>query len=436
MEYDFKTIFRSFDVSYFSNDKNLSNNFVDLEELNDYESVDKLTDKLITILIKRFKLRISFRKSGNFSRHIFICDDYNFDPDILKYDDSIKIAIVKDNLDKWSNLSNYDYIFTLKEHVKELNEYEHVYKIENQSTFGQIKFILNNLHKRKLNKFHYFIKEVDFERVFPKTNDYFRVLNSKYFDDQWYRDTYGLKDNTDSVIHYLLIGYEKGYDPSPNFSAEEYYECNFDVKMKRLNPLLHYERHGKKENRFVTIEEKNKGSYDLILNSPYFDKEWYERTYEIDSDIDSVDHYLNVGYIKRFNPGPDFNTQEYYECNGDVKEHLINPLAHYELLGRKEKRNIYFSDERHQDDYDLILNSPYFDKEWYESTYDLGDFDDSVYHYLNIGFAKEYNPGPDFSTNEYYECNKDVKRFGMNPLLHYERYGRNEKRKLSSKDNS
>lgn len=202
MEYDFKTIYKTFDVSYFSNDENLLNgNLVDSEELKNYESIEESTDDLIVVLIKRFKLRISIRKNRDLSNHIIISDDYNFEPAELKHDYSIKIAIVRDNLDKWTNLDSYDYIFTFKEHIKELKEYDYVFPIEDTCAFTKIKFILNNLYKRKLNKFHYFLKEVNFQRVFPKTNDYFRVFNSDFFDYEWYRDTYGLKDNTDSVIH-------------------------------------------------------------------------------------------------------------------------------------------------------------------------------------------------------------------------------------------
>lgn len=52
--------------------------------------------------------------------------------------------------------------------------------------------------------------------------------------------------------------------------------------------------------------------------------------------------------------------------------------------------------------------------------YDLNGYDDSVYHYLNIGYAKGYYSGLDFSTNEYFESHPDVKEHGRNALLHYE----------------
>ena len=210
------------------------------------------------------------------------------------------------------------------------------------STFSQIKYILNDLYRRKLNKFYYFLKEIDFQRVFPKTKDYFKVLNSDYFDDEWYRAEYSLEDNTDSVIHFLLVGAIKGYDPGPNFNTQEYFDCNWDVKAKGTNALLHYESYGKKENRVISIAEKDIRDYDIILNSSYFDKDWYESTYEISEDIDSADHYLHAGFIERYDPGPDFSTREYFDCNRDVKKVLENPLVHYELFGRKEKRDIYY----------------------------------------------------------------------------------------------
>jgi len=437
MEYDYKKIYKTFNISFFSKNIEFSGDyFVDFHELQDYEEIEKLTKNLIIVLIEKFKFRISFRKNANFSNEIIICDHYDFDPNRLKHEDSlIKIAIVKDNFDKWTNLCDYDYIFTLKEQLSELKQYDNVFSIEDKPVFNQIKFILNDLFKRKAADFYHFVKDINFENVFPKINDYFKVLNSELFDDEWYHDTYNLEKNTDSVIHFLLIGYAKGYNPGPNFNTEDYYKCNIDVMLKDINPLVHYEQYGKKENRIFSIEEKNKRDYDAILNSPYFDKEWYESTYGIGEDTDSVDHYLHIGFIKRYNPSRDFSTQEYFESNMDVKEIQENPLVHYEVYGRNENRKLCFSDEQHKIDYDTISNSPYFDRKWYLDHYDdLNGYEDPVYHYLHVGYTIGYDPGPDFSTDEYHACNLDVQKHGMNPLLHYERYGRREQRKLSFKD--
>ena len=431
VEYNFQDVYKTFDVSFFSKNSDLiSNKFADFQYLNDYESVDKFTENLIVILIKKFKLKISFRKNAKASNQIIISDTVDFDPDILHNTDSIiKIAIIKDNFEGWkdSNLNKFDYIFTFKEKISEFKGNNNCFVIKGETIYGQIKNILNELYKRKIQKFYYFIKDTGFNNVFPKKVYYFKILNSEYFDMGWYKEKYELTDNTDPVIHYLLIGSNKGYDPGPDFSSFEYSECNKDIG--DMDPLIHYELYGRKENRILRISEIEERNYSLILNSPYFDKKWYEDAYDI-HDEDSVSHYLNVGFAEGYNPGPDFSTFEYFICNADIKKKGWNPLLHYELYGRKEKRELSFSDERHGEDYDFILNSPYFDKDWYESTYDLTANEDSVIHYLNVGYALGYNPGPDFSTNDYYECNVDVKEYGMNPLIHYERFGREEGRKL------
>ena len=157
----------------------------------------------------------------------------------------------------------------------------------------------------------------------------------------------------------------------------------------------------------------------------------YKNTYELSDDIDLAEHYLNEGFLKSYNPGPDFSTFDYYESNDDVRQVWMNPLVHYELYGRKEKRKIELNEDKKELYHSTILNSQYFDEEWYGSTYGLSDDIDFADHYLKEGFLKNYNPGPDFSTFEYYECNSDVKEWKMNPLVHYEFYGINEHRKIN-----
>ena len=134
--------------------------------------------------------------------------------------------------------------------------------------------------------------------------------------------------------------------------------------------------------------------------------------------------------MKGYNPGPDFSTYEYWESNRDIKKIRINPLLHYELYGRKEKRKILFSDEKQNQHHAFIANSPYFDGDWYKQNYDIPDDVDCEEHYLKIGYAKRYDPSSEFSTSEYYACNVDVEEHGMNPLLHYENYGRDEGRDI------
>ncbi len=435
MEYNFRDVYRTFNISYLSKNDNLTEHFVEPQNLKDYESIDTSSNNPL-LLIKKFKLKVSFNKSNNFSDNMLISEDFDFNPLIINHDEKvIKIAVIKNNFDKWvnSDLTNYDYLFVLEDYLNDFNKNQgNVFIINGESIYEQIKHILNVLYKKRLGKFHKFIKSVDFHDIFPKRNDYFKILNSEYFDNQWYKEKYQIKDNTDPVIHYLLIGFTKGNDPGPNFSTNEYYLCNRDVELSGMNPLVHYELYGRKENRIIHAENIHERDYNVILNSTYFDREWYEKTYGIDSE-DSVKHYLNVGFTKNYNPGPDFSTYEYWNCNKNVKEINMNPLLHYELYGKNKKVNMRFSEKKSKWHRSTIENSPYFDSKWYESKYDFDDVD-PIDHYWKIGFALGYNPGPDFNTRDYYECNPDVEEFGLNPLVHYELYGRNEKRKLKKSD--
>ena len=76
------------------------------------------------------------------------------------------------------------------------------------------------------------------------------IENSLLFDADWYCKTYGFGKYLDSANHYLQIGWAQGKDPSPFFSTADYLAKNPDVKAARLNPLLHFEKFGVKENRY------------------------------------------------------------------------------------------------------------------------------------------------------------------------------------------
>jgi SAM-dependent methyltransferase len=56
---------------------------------------------------------------------------------------------------------------------------------------------------------------------------------------------------------------------------------------------------------------------------------------------------------------------------------------------------------------------------------------DAAMHYLLHGVKEGVDPGPFFSTNRYLRQNPDVAQKGMNPLAHYELFGRGEGRKLA-----
>ena len=80
----------------------------------------------------------------------------------------------------------------------------------------------------------------------------------------------------------------------------------------------------------------------------------------------------------------------------------------------------------------LIKYSSLFDPTYYQKTY-LEDNKINMRieeHYLNIGWELGYNPSEKFNTNDYLTKYPDVKDSKMNPLLHYIRYGKSEKRTI------
>ena len=170
------------------------------------------------------------------------------------------------------------------------------------------------------------------------------------------------------------------------------------------------------------IEESD---YTLIRESLYFDRAWYLKTYK-DVKGDPVEHYLIKGWREFRRPGPSFSTLLYLNRYADVSESGMNPLVHYEKIGKYEKRassynSLYNSVKR---EIEIIENSKYFDSNWYTKKYlkkNLSCEKASV-HYYCIGCYLGYDPSTAFSSILYKKDFPDVENFPY--LLHYETYSK------------
>jgi hypothetical protein len=85
----------------------------------------------------------------------------------------------------------------------------------------------------------------------------------------------------------------------------------------------------------------------------------------------------------------------------------------------------------------IVAKSKYFNARWYKKKYldNLPPEQTSIYctpaeHYYRVGWKLGYDPSPEFSTTKYLNLHQDVLQAKMNPLIHYENFGRNEKRKI------
>lgn len=194
-------------------------------------------------------------------------------------------------------------------------------------------------------------------------------------------------------------------------------------------------------------------SYEKVKNSVFFDEDYYLSTYNIHIPNEfAFIHYLNQGFKEGKNPSSIFNGNKYLKDNADVKKSGLNPLVHYELYGKKEKRKFpYFKEldviyskifedisegklEKYNfniQSYNKVKDSELFDEEYYLVNYDIPISKPFAFiHYLNEGFKEGFNPSEIFDGNKYIGLYNDVKRANVNPLVHYELYGKKEGREF------
>ena len=67
-----------------------------------------------------------------------------------------------------------------------------------------------------------------------------------------------IMDKLPPEIHYMQIGWKRGYNPSDKFDTNQYLEDNPDVARSGINPLEHYVLYGKKEGRKITSPKMRK----------------------------------------------------------------------------------------------------------------------------------------------------------------------------------
>ena len=115
------------------------------------------------------------------------------------------------------------------------------------------------------------------------------IRKSKYFDENYYK-LENPEVKGDLCRHYYYYGWKEGKSPSYDFSNDDYLKKYRDVTDAKINPLLHYLKFGKAENR--TIEKDNGASlkkvYESIYDCPYFYK-----TYICDDKIKRVNLFFD-----------------------------------------------------------------------------------------------------------------------------------------------
>ena len=125
---------------------------------------------------------------------------------------------------------------------------------------------------------------------------------------------------------------------------------------------------------------------------------------------------------------PDF----YLKLYPDVRRAGVDPAEHYIKYGKKEGRypnlDALIKAGNNEEALELIRKSEYFDAEWYLHKYP-DSYPDPAVDYC--AYFRNHNPSVSFISKDYYRLNQDVKRAGMNPLFHFEKYGKIQNRPMA-----
>jgi len=145
-----------------------------------------------------------------------------------------------------------------------------------------------------------------------------------------------------------------------------------------------------------------------------FDAEYYLTVYSDikENNIDPYDHYFNYGHKEGRMPNALFDPIFYRLKYMKEEEYEQEPLQHY--LNLKDKN---------------IDTHPLFDCKFYlaKLKQELNGVS-PLEHFLTEGWEKNISPTPFFDTEYYLENNLDVKKYNLNPIVHYLQYGETENR--------
>lgn len=184
------------------------------------------------------------------------------------------------------------------------------------------------------------------------------LQNSGFFDDKFYSTRYQVKGGIAAISHYLSVGWKFGFDPSARFSTLSYLKLNPDVAAAGINPLEHYIRHGRYENRRIwedgqlpALNEQSARDKTLPLSNStsgayryssveagllpklrhFFSSSYYLSNY-VDvnrAGSDPLTHYLEHGWKEDRNPSERFDTKYYLSKFPELAQLNICPLLHY-----------------------------------------------------------------------------------------------------------
>ena len=142
---------------------------------------------------------------------------------------------------------------------------------------------------------------------------------------------------------------------------------------------------------------------DLIQLSGLFDAEWYREEYPDAEELgEPLAHFCASGWREGRRPNPYFDPEWYASTYLSEREGEINPLVHYIQEGE-------LGDAQ---------PSEHFDTEWYRTQHDLHADEGALSHFLRRRTSGKVSPRPDFDVEAYCRAHPDVLAEGLDPYEH------------------
>lgn len=147
------------------------------------------------------------------------------------------------------------------------------------------------------------------------------------------------------ILEYVVYGALRGQLPKSDFE-HDFFKLYYEYLIGgRLSPFAFYCRYAGTPwcvpNPFYLAEEA-----ELVAASPFFDREWYRKTYLADRpSVDEVVHYCTEGFAVGADPSADFRSAYYLRKYHDILDAQITPLGHYTRHGQSEGRLCALPDE-------------------------------------------------------------------------------------------
>ena len=156
-------------------------------------------------------------------------------------------------------------IYGNKENKMPSHKFNKIYTTLKDSEWFDEKYYLKKyptIKKSGINPLLHYIIYGNKENKMPshKFNKIYTTLkDSEWFDEKYYLKKYPTikKSGINPLLHYIIIGYKKGYNPSLNFDGNFYLNSYEDVKNSGYNPLVHYVLYGRNGRRMIKSDSED-----------------------------------------------------------------------------------------------------------------------------------------------------------------------------------